>query len=127
MKARRLVFTDYVWAFEITSALLGIAVVAAVLLSRRPQAPRRDDTGCAGAALAQPSDASPDDARRRRPPSLPAAGGRVVRDRAGGPDGAQAPLIMLMCVELMLNAVNLTLVSFSQTLNDRVDRWWCSS
>lgn len=30
----RLVFTDYVWAFEITSALLGIAVVA-VLLSRR--------------------------------------------------------------------------------------------
>lgn len=31
----RLVFTDYVWAFEITSALLGIAVVAAVLLSRR--------------------------------------------------------------------------------------------
>jgi NADH-quinone oxidoreductase subunit J len=32
----RLIFTDYVWAFEITSALLGIAVVAAVLLSRRP-------------------------------------------------------------------------------------------
>ncbi len=31
----RLVFTDYVWAFEITSALLGVAVVAAVLLSRR--------------------------------------------------------------------------------------------
>lgn len=29
-------------------------------------------------------------------------------------------MIMLMCVELMLNAVNLTLVSFSQTLNDRV-------
>lgn len=35
MKDSRLVFTDYVWAFEITSALLGIAVVAAVLLSRR--------------------------------------------------------------------------------------------
>jgi NADH-quinone oxidoreductase subunit K len=29
-------------------------------------------------------------------------------------------LIMVMCVELMLNAVNITLVSFSQTLNDRV-------
>ena len=27
---------------------------------------------------------------------------------------------MVMCVELMLNAVNITLVSFSQTLNDRV-------
>ena len=32
----------------------------------------------------------------------------------------KSALIMLMCVELMLNAVNLTLVSFSQTLNDRV-------
>mgnify|MGYP001166939418 FL=1 len=29
-------------------------------------------------------------------------------------------LIMVMCVELMLNAVNITLVSFSQPLNDRV-------
>ena len=29
-------------------------------------------------------------------------------------------LIMVMCVELMLNAVNITLVSFSQSLNDRV-------
>ncbi len=28
------------------------------------------------------------------------------------------PLVMFMCVELMLNAVNLTFVSFSQALND---------
>ena len=28
------------------------------------------------------------------------------------------PLVMLMCVELMLNAVNLTFVSFSKSLND---------
>ena len=28
------------------------------------------------------------------------------------------PLVMLMCVELMLNAVNLTFVSFSRMLND---------
>jgi NADH-quinone oxidoreductase subunit K len=28
------------------------------------------------------------------------------------------PLVMFMCVELMLNAVNLTFVSFSRTLND---------
>jgi NADH-quinone oxidoreductase subunit K len=28
------------------------------------------------------------------------------------------PLVMLMCVELMLNAVNLTFVAFSQILND---------
>jgi NADH-quinone oxidoreductase subunit K len=28
------------------------------------------------------------------------------------------PLVMFMCVELMLNAVNLTFVSFSRALND---------
>lgn len=28
------------------------------------------------------------------------------------------PLVMLMCVELMLNGVNLTFVSFSRQLND---------
>jgi NADH-quinone oxidoreductase subunit K len=28
------------------------------------------------------------------------------------------PLIMFMCVELMLNAVNLTFVTFARTLND---------
>jgi len=28
------------------------------------------------------------------------------------------PLVMFMCVELMLNAVNLTFVSFSKSLND---------
>lgn len=32
----RVVFTDYVWAFEITAILLTIAVVAAVALARRP-------------------------------------------------------------------------------------------
>ena len=29
------------------------------------------------------------------------------------------PLVMFMCVELMLNAVNLTFVSFSKSLDDR--------
>jgi NADH-quinone oxidoreductase subunit K len=28
------------------------------------------------------------------------------------------PLVMFMCVELMLNAVNITFVSFSRSLND---------
>ncbi len=32
-------FTDYLFAFEVTSALLVIAVVGAVLLARRPEAP----------------------------------------------------------------------------------------
>lgn len=38
----RLLFTDYVWAFEITAALLTIAVVGAVLLARRQVGPSLD-------------------------------------------------------------------------------------
>jgi NADH-quinone oxidoreductase subunit K len=37
------------------------------------------------------------------------AGGLLVR---------RNPLVMFMCVELMLNAVNLTFVTFSQSLDD---------
>ena len=36
------VFTDYVWAFQLTGLLLTVAVVGAVCLTRRP---RTDDTG----------------------------------------------------------------------------------
>ncbi|MEQ8716582.1 MAG: NADH-quinone oxidoreductase subunit J [Acidimicrobiales bacterium] len=39
----RVVFTDYVWAFEITAVLLTIAVVAAVALARRPDPDDRED------------------------------------------------------------------------------------
>ncbi len=37
------------------------------------------------------------------------------------------PLVMLMCVELMLNAVNLTFVTFGTMLNDVGARPSCSS
>jgi NADH-quinone oxidoreductase subunit K len=37
------------------------------------------------------------------------AGGLLIR---------RNPLVMFMCVELMLNAVNLTFVTFSRSLND---------
>lgn len=37
------------------------------------------------------------------------AGGLLVR---------RNPLVMFMCIELMLNAVNLTFVAFSRALND---------
>jgi NADH-quinone oxidoreductase subunit J len=40
-----LVFTDYLFAFEITSVLLVIAVVGAVVLARRPQSVARGDVG----------------------------------------------------------------------------------
>jgi hypothetical protein len=41
-------FTDYLWPFEITAALLVIAVVGAVVLARRsgqPTGTRGDDSG----------------------------------------------------------------------------------
>lgn len=38
MDIGRSLFTDHVWVFELTSALLVIAVVAAVLLARKPEA-----------------------------------------------------------------------------------------
>jgi NADH-quinone oxidoreductase subunit J len=36
----RLLFSDYVFAFEITALLLTIAVIGAVVLARRPPADR---------------------------------------------------------------------------------------
>lgn len=40
----RVIFTEYVWAFEITGILLTIAVVGAIALSRRAQPTRKQDT-----------------------------------------------------------------------------------
>ena len=39
----RVIFTDYVWAFEIIAALLTIGVVGAVLLTRRHKAKEGSD------------------------------------------------------------------------------------
>lgn len=39
----RVIFTDYVWAFEITGILLTIAVVGAIALSRRAQSRRSEE------------------------------------------------------------------------------------
>ena len=57
----RVIFTDYVWAFEITGVLLTIAVVGAIALSRRAQS-RRDDQeedGADGAAIGTPLSEEP--------------------------------------------------------------------
>ena len=103
-------FTTYLFAFEATAALLVIAVVGAVVLARRP----------------------PHGARRAR--------GQRVRERAVGMSLSGAwyiglaaivftigaigllvrrnVLIMFMCIELMLNAANLTFVTFARMLHD---------
>ena len=104
-------FTTYLFAFEATAALLVIAVVGAVVLARRPPSIHAD----------------------RR-------GKRQLRERAAGMSLSGAwyiglaaivftigaigllvrrnVLIMFMCIELMLNAANLTFVTFARMLND---------
>lgn len=71
----RVIFTDYVWAFEITGVLLTIAVVGAIALSRR----------------AQPGGAQPRRARRGASDNGAsdgvATGGDVAGDNAGGYEG----------------------------------------
>ena len=95
------VFTTYLFAFEATAALLVIAVVGAVLLARRERA--------------APT--------RRCVVNVPAAWYLVSPPSCSGsaPSGCstrRSALIMFMCIELMLNAVNLTFVTFSRTLSD---------
>ena len=102
-------FTTYLFAFEVTAALLVIAVVGAVVLARRP-------------------------------PTVHARPGRAERHRAAGMSLSGAwylglaavvftigaigllvrrnVLVMFMCIELMLNAANLTFVTFARMLND---------
>jgi NADH-quinone oxidoreductase subunit J len=46
------IFTTYLWAFEITAALLVIAVVGAVVLARRPSKVHDEERGAAGSGPA---------------------------------------------------------------------------
>ena len=102
-------FTDYIWAFEMTAVLLVIAVVGGVVA----RAPQRPPSGAPTASVGSDRD-------RRRPSSLPpttsmlaavlftiGAVGLLVRRNT---------LVMFMCIELMLNAANLTFVSFAKAL-----------
>jgi NADH-quinone oxidoreductase subunit J len=61
------IFTTYLWAFEITAALLVIAVVGAVVLARRPSPARDEDV---------------------RPPATEADGGLVPAGAAGAEETA---------------------------------------
>jgi NADH-quinone oxidoreductase subunit J len=57
----RSLYTTYLFAFEVTSALLVIAVVGAVVLARRPSVPAEDDPEVTDAAPveAEPEPAAP--------------------------------------------------------------------
>jgi NADH-quinone oxidoreductase subunit J len=54
----RAIFTTYLLPFEVTSALLVVAVVAAVVLARRVDAPRDDERAPEGDPGGQPGDES---------------------------------------------------------------------
>ena len=102
-------FTTYLFAFEATAALLVIAVVGAVVLARRPPTvhAEREDT----------------DRERAVGMSLSGAwylglAAIVFTIGAIGLLVRRNVLIMFMCIELMLNAANLTFVTFARMLND---------
>ena len=103
------IFTRYLFPFEITSVLLVIAVVGAVVLARRPhrvasEMTREEQRG-AGPVTVSPAW------------YLELA---VVLFTIGavGVLVRRNVLVMFMCVELMLNAVNLTFITFSRSLDD---------
>ena len=112
-------FTTYLFAFEATAALLVIAVVGAVVLARR----------AADGARRARSDTSEQRAVRM---SLSGAwylglAAIVFTIGAIGLLVRRNVLIMFMCIELMLNAANLTFVTFARMLHDIGGQAWCSS
>ena len=108
-------FTDFVWAFEITAVLLVIAVVGSVVLARRSghraeraTRPSRRPSRADGAvsALAYPEHITPTYYLILAAMLFTiGAVGLLVRKNT---------LVMFMCIELMLNAANLTFVSFAK-------------
>ena len=114
-------FTNYVFALEVTAALLTIAVVGAVVLSRRVADPQPLPEP---EPIEEPDDETlytkVEDAELMRNLDLAylALGAVLFSIGAGGVLYRRNSLVMIMCVELMLNAVNLTFVSFGKMLND---------
>ena len=108
MLARSL-FTRYLLAFEITSVLLVIAVVGAVVLARR--------------SGDRPTRGVPTPSEEVERVTVPGAwylalAAALFTIGAVGLLVRRNVLVMFMCVELMLNAVNLTFVTFARMLDD---------
>ena len=102
-------FTTYLFAFEATAALLVIAVVGAVVLARRPP------------TVARRPGRRPRASCRHEPLREPGTSGLAAIVFTIGAIGLlvrRNVLIMFMCIELMLNAANLTFVTFARMLND---------
>ena len=84
----RLLFTTYSFAFEVTSVLILVAMVGAVLLARRDVATPQSATKSSSSGRGRPLTTEPASARRRRTgrdhaQSLPDPVGHPVLDRHG--------------------------------------------
>ena len=82
----RSIFTTYLLAFEVTSALLVVAVVGAVVLARRPRRATGDERLPTG-AVAEPDDGDAPAQKRRQP----MRGGHRRRRRRGPSSEVTAP------------------------------------
>ena len=105
-----LLFSDYVLAFEVISLLLLAAVIGGIYLARRDTIPDPADPVTRSDAV---NAASPG-GRRHEPLArrLPRALLPHVRHRHVRVPRTRNAIAMLMCVEVMLNAVNLAIVAF---------------
>ena len=102
----RNLFDDHVFAFEFTSVLLIVAVAGTVLLTRKW--PRATTATADGRALRD---------RRHRTDLVPGRSSSLLfAIGAVGLLVRRNPLVMFMCIELMLNAVNLTFVALAVQL-----------
>ena len=109
-------FTTFLWPFELTAVLLVIAVIGGVVLARRShlaadeelQQLEEQDSEAGGIVIAAQVTSGYYLTFAAILFTIGAVGLLVRRN----------VLVMFMCVELMLNAVNVTFVAFSKALND---------
>ena len=126
-RSGELFLTKFLLAFEVASLLLLVAAVGAVILARR-----RSGLDDAARALGRRPAALRRVAGRSATPSAARSGGGGAAERpdvhqlvpvvsaivfcigVGGVLTRRNPLVILLCLELMLNAANLALVAFAR-------------
>ena len=125
----RLFLTNYLVAFEVASLLLLIAAVGAVILARRRSGladAREISVADAHAHADRPRATSPQGTMLEAggPAALMSITWYLVVSAlifcigAGGVLTRRNPLVILLCLELMLNAANLALVAFARAHGD---------
>ena len=121
-RVARVLFTDFLWPFEITAGLLVIAVVGSVVLARRSGQPVEmveED----GDVDDEPRSSTNRSRRGHDVVTITSTyylvlAAMIFTIGAVGVLIRRNVLVMFMCIELMLNAVNLTFVAFARQLND---------